>query len=131
MVIRWRNCLKVLVALPVRDLPHCGNGESGPSPLWRAKFHPEVQHTPVALKSSTLSLKDVCRCQGLWTPDQIVEDIVSRVRTWSGDQRVILGLSGGVDSSVVAALLARAIGDQLTCVFVDNGLLRFEELIRS
>ena len=95
--------------------------------LYGVQFHPEVQHTPRGAEIIDAFLKDVCCCQGLWTPDQIVEDIVSRVRAQVGDQNVILGLSGGVDSSVVAALLARAIGDQLTCVFVDNGLLRFEE----
>ena len=95
--------------------------------LYGVQFHPEVQHTPRGAEIIDAFLKDVCSCQGLWTPDQIVEDIVSRVRAQVGDQNVILGLSGGVDSSVVAALLARAIGDQLTCVFVDNGLLRFEE----
>ena len=72
-------------------------------------------------------LKVIAGCDALWTPANIVEDIISSVRERVGESRVILGLSGGVDSSVVAALLSRAIGDQLTCVFVDNGLLRLNE----
>ena len=70
---------------------------------------------------------EICGCEALWTPANIVEDAIQRVRTQVGSDRVLLGLSGGVDSSVVAALLHRAIGDQLTCVFVDNGLLRLDE----
>ena len=69
----------------------------------------------------------ICGCEALWTPANIVEDAIARVREQVGDDKVLLGLSGGVDSSVVAALLHRAIGDQLTCVFVDNGLLRLNE----
>ncbi|HCY04211.1 MAG TPA: hypothetical protein DHU16_02075, partial [Gammaproteobacteria bacterium] len=68
-----------------------------------------------------------CGCEGSWTPANIVEDAIARVREQVGDDKVVLGLSGGVDSSVVAALLARAIGSQLTCIFVDNGLLRKDE----
>ena len=70
---------------------------------------------------------DICACQTLWTPANIIEDQIARVRAQVGTDEVILGLSGGVDSSVVAALLHRAIGDQLTCVFVDTGLLRWQE----
>jgi GMP synthase (glutamine-hydrolysing) len=70
---------------------------------------------------------EICGCEALWTPANIVEDAIQRVRRQVGTDRVLLGLSGGVDSSVVAAMLHRAIGDQLTCVFVDNGLLRLDE----
>ena len=70
---------------------------------------------------------DICGCEALWTPANIVEDAIQKVRTQVGSDKVLLGLSGGVDSSVVAALLHKAIGDQLTCVFVDNGLLRLNE----
>ncbi|HEU4991335.1 MAG TPA: glutamine-hydrolyzing GMP synthase, partial [Luteimonas sp.] len=70
---------------------------------------------------------DICGCDTLWTPEHIIEDQVARVRAKVGSDEVILGLSGGVDSSVVAALLHKAIGDQLTCVFVDTGLLRWQE----
>src|SRR5690606_25566034 len=72
-------------------------------------------------------LFDLCQCEPLWTPANIVEDAIARVREQVGQDKVLLGLSGGVDSSVVAALLHRAIGEQLTCVFVDNGLLRKNE----
>jgi GMP synthase (glutamine-hydrolysing) len=71
--------------------------------------------------------RDLCGCDGDWTPANIIEDAILRVREQVGSDHVVLGLSGGVDSSVVAALLARAIGDQLTCIFVDNGLLRLNE----
>src|SRR3546814_2217205 len=70
---------------------------------------------------------DICGCETLWTAAHIIDDQVARVREQVGSDEVILGLSGGVDSSVVAALLHRAIGDQLTCVFVDTGLLRWQE----
>lgn len=91
------------------------------------QFHPEVNHTLKGLEILTRFIKQICGCEGLWTPANIVEDIIHEVREKVGDRHVILGLSGGVDSSVVAALLSRAIGDQLTCVFVDNGLLRLGE----
>ena len=71
--------------------------------------------------------REICGCEGSWTPANIVEDAIARVREQVSDDKVVLGLSGGVDSSVVAALLARAIGSQLTCIFVDNGLLRKDE----
>lgn len=91
------------------------------------QFHPEVTHT---LQGQTLLRRfvvDVCGCQTLWTAANIIEDQIARVRAQVGDDEVILGLSGGVDSSVVAALLHKAIGDKLTCVFVDTGLLRWQE----
>ncbi|SQC91617.1 GMP synthase [glutamine-hydrolyzing] [Cedecea neteri] len=67
---------------------------------------------------------EICGCEALWTPAKIIEDAIVRIREQVGDDKVILGLSGGVDSSVTAMLLHRAIGKNLTCVFVDNGLLR-------
>ncbi len=91
------------------------------------QFHPEVHHTKQGRAILEKFLLDVCECKALWTPANIVDDILREVRAKVGSDRVVLGLSGGVDSSVVAALLSRAIGDQLTCVFVDNGLLRHEE----
>jgi GMP synthase (glutamine-hydrolysing) len=91
------------------------------------QFHPEVNHTLQGAAILKRFIFDICGCQGLWTPANIVEDIINNVRAQVGDNHVILGLSGGVDSSVVAALLHRAIGDQLTCVFVNNGLLRKDE----
>lgn len=95
--------------------------------FYGVQFHPEVNHTLQGTGLFAQFVKDICGSQALWTPKNIVEDLVNSVREQVGDARVILGLSGGVDSSVVAALLSRAIGDQLTCVFVDNGLLRHDE----
>jgi GMP synthase (glutamine-hydrolysing) len=91
------------------------------------QFHPEVTHTRQGQALLRRFVVDICGCDTLWTAANIIDDLVDRVRAQVGSDEVILGLSGGVDSSVVAALLHRAIGDQLTCVFVDTGLLRFEE----
>ena len=112
-------------------------GESANSPLaamedrerryFGVQFHPEVTHTPQGQAIIDRFVHDVCGCPGDWTPGNIVADAIATVRETVGDGRVLLGLSGGVDSSVVAALLHEAIGDQLTCVFVDHGLLRHRE----
>ena len=91
------------------------------------QFHPEVTHTKQGQEILSRFITDLCECRALWTPANIIEDSITHVRGQVGDDHVLLGLSGGVDSSVVAALLARAIGDQLTCVFVDTGLLRYQE----
>ena len=91
------------------------------------QFHPEVTHTLQGEALLRRFIRDICACDDLWTPAQIVEDSIRRIREQVGTDNVLLGLSGGVDSSVVAALLHRAIGSQLTCVFVDNGLLRKNE----
>ena len=91
------------------------------------QFHPEVTHTLKGLDLLERFVRTMANCEALWTPENIIDDQVDRVREQVGDRNVLLGLSGGVDSSVVAALLHKAIGDQLTCVFVDNGLLRKEE----
>jgi len=95
--------------------------------LYGVQFHPEVNHTPRGDALLTAFVRKICGCQGRWTPGQIIEDAVQRIRAQVGREQVILGLSGGVDSSVAAALIHRAIGDQLHCVFVDNGLLRLNE----
>lgn len=95
--------------------------------LYGVQFHPEVSHTPRGEILIDTFVRKICRCTGQWTPGQIIDDAVARIREQVGDEQVILGLSGGVDSSVAAALIHRAIGDQLTCVFVDNGLLRLGE----
>jgi GMP synthase (glutamine-hydrolysing) len=91
------------------------------------QFHPEVTHTRQGERILRRFVLDLCGCEPLWTTDNIIEDSVAAIRSQVGDDEVLLGLSGGVDSSVVAALLHRAIGDQLTCVFVDTGLLRLHE----
>ena len=91
------------------------------------QFHPEVTHTHQGVRILQRFIHDICGCDSLWTTEHIIEDSVRRVREQIGEEKVLLALSGGVDSSVVAALLHRAIDDQLTCVFVDNGLLRLHE----
>ncbi len=95
--------------------------------LYGVQFHPEVNHTPRGELLIDTFVRKICGCHGQWTPGQIIADAVDRIRAQVGGERVILGLSGGVDSSVAAALIHRAIGAQLTCVFVDNGLLRLGE----
>jgi GMP synthase (glutamine-hydrolysing) len=91
------------------------------------QFHPEVTHTLQGEAIFKRFALEICGCKPLWTAAAIIEDQINRVTEQVGDSHVLLGLSGGVDSSVVAALLHKAIGDQLTCVFVDNGLLRKNE----
>ena len=91
------------------------------------QFHPEVTHTKSGTDMLRRFVVDLCGCQTLWTAANIIEDQIERVRAQVGEGDVLLGLSGGVDSSVVAALLHRALGDRLTCVFVDTGLLRWQE----
>lgn len=95
--------------------------------IYGLQFHPEVTHTKKGKEILTSFVVDICECNTNWTAGNIIENIISEVRTKVGDQHVVLGLSGGVDSSVVAALLHEAIGDQLTCIFVDTGLLRLHE----
>lgn len=91
------------------------------------QFHPEVTHTRQGQRIINRFVHEICGCESLWTPGNIIEDSINQVRELVGKDEVLLGLSGGVDSSVVAALLHKAIGDQLTCVFVDTGLLRLNE----
>jgi GMP synthase (glutamine-hydrolysing) len=95
--------------------------------LYGIQFHPEVTHTIQGQRILERFCHAICGCESLWTSATIIEDAIATVRAKVGTDKVLLGLSGGVDSSVVAALLQKAIGDQLTCVFVDNGLLRLDE----
>jgi GMP synthase (glutamine-hydrolysing) len=95
--------------------------------VYGIQFHPEVVHTPYGQEILTRFLTDVCGCEQTWSAASIVEDQIRRIRSQVGDARVICGLSGGVDSSVAALLVHRAIGKQLTCVFVDHGLMRKDE----
>jgi len=95
--------------------------------LYGVQFHPEVTHTLQGKRIFEHFVLKLAGCEALWNPANIVEDAIQKVREQVGTDKVLLGLSGGVDSSVVAALLHKAIGDQLTCVFVDNGLLRKDE----
>ena len=109
-------------------------GSSGSAPIaamenvgknfYGVQFHPEVTHTDGGDRLLLTFIKEICGCAGDWTAANIVDDAIAKVRAQVGTDKVLLGLSGGVDSSVVAALLSKAIGDQLTCIFVDNGLLR-------
>ena len=95
--------------------------------IWGIQFHPEVYHTTEGTRMLGNFVKGICRCRGDWTPESFVEMTVRSLRQQLGDDRVVLGLSGGVDSSVAAILLDRAIGERLTSIFVDNGLLRKNE----
>mgnify|MGYP005962147223 CR=1 FL=1 len=95
--------------------------------FYGVQFHPEVTHTKKGLELLMNFVVNICGCETKWTAENIIEDAVARIKEQVGDDEVILGLSGGVDSSVVALLLHRAIGKNLHCVFVDNGLLRLHE----
>ena len=95
--------------------------------LYGLQFHPEVAHTPRGKEILQNFVYHICRCTMDWTMGSFIEEACARIRKQVGDQKVVLGLSGGVDSSVTAALLHEAIGDQLTCIFVNNGLLRSRE----
>ena len=95
--------------------------------FYALQFHPEVTHTHQGYRILSRFITDICACPALWNTRNIIDDSIDTLRQKLGDDQVILGLSGGVDSSVVAALLHRAIGDRLTCVFVDTGLLRLNE----
>lgn len=94
---------------------------------WGIQFHPEVYHTDEGKKILKNFLSEICNCEMSWTADSFVESTVSELKSKLANDKVILGLSGGVDSSVAAFLLNKAIGDKLTCIFVDNGLLRKNE----
>ena len=130
----WMSHGDKVVAMPegfelMASTPSCAiagmfNAEKN---FFGVQFHPEVTHTLQGGRLLEHFLLEICGCEALWTAANIIEDQIERVRAQVGDQKVLLGLSGGVDSSVVAALLHKAIGDQLTCVFVDNGLLRKNE----
>jgi GMP synthase (glutamine-hydrolysing) len=95
--------------------------------FYAVQFHPEVTHTLQGANLLERFVREICGCEPLWSVGNIIEDAIARVRAQVGKGKVLLGLSGGVDSSVVAALLHRAIGDQLVCVFVDHGLMRLNE----
>ena len=103
-------------------------------PTWGIQFHPEVYHSEEGLTLLRNFVHDICGCSADWTPAHFVDTTVAEFKEKLGDDRVVLGLSGGVDSSVAAMLLHRAIGDRLHCIFVDNGLLRkneFDEVLEG
>jgi GMP synthase (glutamine-hydrolysing) len=101
--------------------------EVGAPAVVALQFHPEVAHTPQGLTVLQNFCYDLCGCAPTWTPGSFIAEAVAQIRTTVGDERVLCAVSGGVDSSVAAALIHKAVGDQLTCVFVDNGLLRKDE----
>jgi GMP synthase (glutamine-hydrolysing) len=106
---------------PVAAIEHAARG------LYGIQFHPEVVHTPYGTQILETFLRDLCGCDMSWSAASVVDEQVARIREQVGDGKVICGLSGGVDSSVAALLTYRAVGDQLTCVFVDHGLMRKNE----
>ncbi|MBV8956318.1 MAG: glutamine-hydrolyzing GMP synthase, partial [Solirubrobacterales bacterium] len=101
--------------------------ESVAQGVYGIQFHPEVVHTPYGQQVLTNFLEDVCGCERTWSPASVIDEQIERIRAQVGDGRAICGLSGGVDSSVAALLVHRAIGERLTCVFVDHGLMRKNE----
>jgi GMP synthase (glutamine-hydrolysing) len=113
--------LAASTASPVAAFEDVAHGRYG------IQFHPEVVHTPYGQHVLTTFLEEICGCERTWSPESIVAEQVERIRAQVGDAAVICGLSGGVDSSVAALLVHRAVGDQLTCVFVDHGLMRKNE----
>ncbi|HYV38986.1 MAG TPA: glutamine-hydrolyzing GMP synthase, partial [Gemmataceae bacterium] len=96
-------------------------------PFYGLQFHPEVSHTPYGSRILRNFLFDICGCHGTWQMKSFIDDTVAEMRRRIGSHRVICGLSGGVDSTVTAALLVKAVGPQVACIFVDNGLLRQNE----
>jgi GMP synthase (glutamine-hydrolysing) len=106
---------------PVAAVEHADKG------LYGIQFHPEVVHTPYGTQILETFLRDICGCDMSWSAASVVEEQIARIREQVGDGQVICGLSGGVDSSVAALLTYRAVGEQLTCVFVDHGLMRKNE----
>jgi GMP synthase (glutamine-hydrolysing) len=130
----WMSHGDRVVALPpgfqaiasTGDVPIGGMADASRR-FYALQFHPEVTHTTQGTRIYARFLHEICGCANTWTPGNIISDLIERVHKQVGQGRVLLGLSGGVDSAVVAALLHRAIGTQLTCVFVDHGLLRLHE----
>ena len=106
---------------PVAAVEHVERG------LYGIQYHPEVVHTPYGQQVLTTFLEEICGCERTWSAASIIEEQIAAIRAQVGDGKVICGLSGGVDSSVAALLVHRAVGDQLTCVFVDHGLMRKNE----
>lgn len=114
------------VIATTNDCP-CAAMQNTKKSIYAVQFHPEVTHSEYGNQLLYNFLYGVCDCKGEWVMDSFIEDTVAKLREQIGDKNVILGLSGGVDSSVAAGLLSRAVGKQLTCVFVDQGLMRKDE----
>lgn len=130
----WMSCNEQVVTLP-KGFKVTASTEQCPivamaneaKQMYAIQYHPEVAQTEQGTALLERFVKTICGCEALWTPSNIITDAIETIRQQVGSDEVILGLSGGVDSSVTAALLHRAIGDQLTCVFVDTGLMRYKE----
>lgn len=105
----------------------CAAMQNTQKDIYAVQFHPEVTHSVFGSQMLYNFIYEVCRCKGEWVMDSFIDDTVKTLREQIGDKKVILGLSGGVDSSVAAGLLSKAVGEQLTCVFVDQGLMRKDE----
>ncbi len=123
-VVTLPQGFKLIASTP--DVPIAGMADETRH-YYALQFHPEVTHTKQGERIYSRFVHEICGCGNSWNPGNIIEDAITRVRAQVGSGKVLLGLSGGVDSSVVAALLHKAIGEQLTCVFVDHGLLRLNE----
>ncbi|NQT25756.1 glutamine-hydrolyzing GMP synthase [candidate division KSB1 bacterium] len=130
----WMSHGDHLTALPsgFERLGHTENAEiasiaNRSRKIYGLQFHPEVVHTPLGAKILDNFIKGICQCSGQWTAEHFVESSIQKIKDQVGDGRVICGLSGGVDSAVAATLIHKAVGDRLTSVFVDNGLLRKNE----
>ena len=113
-----------LASTPASPVAACEAPDRG---LYGIQFHPEVVHTPYGTEILTRFLREIAGCEEQWSPQSVIAEQVASIRTQVGEGRVICGLSGGVDSSVAALLVHRAVGEQLTCVFVDHGLMRLNE----
>ncbi len=113
-----------LASSPSSPVAACEMPDRG---LYGIQFHPEVVHTPYGTEILTRFLRDVAGCEQQWSPQSVIAEQVEKIRAQVGDGKVICGLSGGVDSSVAALLVHKAVGDKLTCVFVDHGLMRMNE----
>jgi GMP synthase (glutamine-hydrolysing) len=123
-ITRVPHGFKILARSDNSPVAAMGDPDRG---LYGLQFHPEVVHTPQGRQLLRAFVYDVCSCQGGWTPRSFIEEATDEIRTKVGTGQVLCGLSGGVDSAVTAALLQRAVGDNLTCIFVNNGLLRSGE----
>ena len=132
--IMWMNHNDWVCTLPegficIAETDDCAHGAmSCPERnIYAVQFHPEVKHSEYRLKLFDNFVHDICGCKGGWSMDNLAGELIEQVRAQVGESRVVAGLSGGVDSSVAATLVHRAIGDRLTCIFVDHGLLRENE----